>query len=110
MLKNIIKSNFIRRIVTASILAPVVIYMTYIGGLYFTSFLLLILAFSLFEFFNIIKFNKTVSKKKKYLWSVAGLSYISFAIFSLNCIRINFYPPYYIFVLFFSVWIFDSGA
>lgn len=72
--------------------------------------LLLILVLSFFEFFNIIITNKTVNKKDKCIWTFAGFLYILLAIYGLYFIRENGYPPYHIFVLFFSIWIFDSGA
>jgi phosphatidate cytidylyltransferase len=110
MLEKFFKSNLIRRILTAVVLAPLVLLLTYLGGLYFLAFLLLILGLSLFEFFSIIATNKTVGKKGKWLWSIAGFLYICLAIYSLYFIRDNGYPPYHIFILFFSIWIFDSGA
>ena len=110
MFAKIFQSNIIRRILTAAVLAPTVIYLTFMGGWYFGIFLLIILFLSLFEFFKIIKTNKTVSKKGKWLWSVAGLIYILLAIYSMGYIRAFGYLPYDIIILYFAIWIFDSGA
>lgn len=110
MLKKFFKSNFIRRTLTALTLAPIVLYVTYLGGSYFVAFLLLVLCLSLFEFFSIIFLNNTVGRRSKFLWSIIGLLYICLAVHSLYFIRKNGYLHYHVFALFFSIWIFDSGA
>ncbi|MDX1949273.1 MAG: phosphatidate cytidylyltransferase [Rickettsiales bacterium] len=101
--------NFAKRIISTIILAPVLIYLMIIGGALLDLVIISAFLIALFEWVKI-----TNSSKKKFLWWIFGVLYISFACLVLLFLaryRVNI--PYFdnfpilMFVIVLLVWIND---
>lgn len=103
--------NFVKRIVTAMILLPVVLVINYVGGIVFDLFLLVILGLSAFEVVNIVNKAKQMSLSERLLWIILVLIYICCSLLSLKYIR-SLGTEGDIFIVYLLVWIwaFDSAA
>jgi phosphatidate cytidylyltransferase len=110
-----VNNNLIKRIATALILIPAVLYINHCGGMIFDLFLFLIFGLSIFEVVKVVNTSQQLSLCKKLLWIVPIAIYITCALLSLRYIRIgsmNFWcdGEFSIIFLFAAIWTFDSAA
>lgn len=106
---KVLNKNLLKRVITALILIPIVIYVIDKGGFLFDSFLIIIWSLSIFEVVKIVNKAGKMSLWKKLIWVVLIFIYITFSLLALHYIRYDHHKRY-IFYLFVSVWIFDSAA
>jgi phosphatidate cytidylyltransferase len=102
-------SNIAKRIISASLLAPALIFLILNGGLLFFGLVFLSFFIMLYEWSVITRFAK-----RKFLWMLFGFVYIGFACFvivGLERIRFDFLGissvPTILLILIFLVWIND---
>ncbi len=101
--------NFVKRIISTIILAPILIYLMIIGGALLDIVIISAFLIAIFEWFKI-----TASSKARILWWLFGFIYISFAALVLLFLaRYRFNIPYFdnfpilMFVVVILVWIND---
>ncbi len=104
------KVNFVKRVITALILLPVVLFVNYAGDVIFDLFLFIILGLSIFEVVNIVSKAKQMPIYKKLLWIISMSIYIICSISCLKHIRSNFLGDACIILLLSWIWMFDSAA
>ncbi|MFQ3307290.1 MAG: CDP-diglyceride synthetase [Candidatus Midichloriaceae bacterium] len=80
---NRFKSNLIKRIVTAIFLAMIISYALLKGQTAVNILLLIIYIFSIVEIIKITFINNDIKILSKVFYFIAGISYVSYAIFSL---------------------------
>jgi phosphatidate cytidylyltransferase len=102
-------SNLVKRALSALILAPLVIFITYKGGLVFFAMIFILFLAMFYEWVNITK-----KAQQKLLWWIFGFFYIGFAcmvMLFLERLRVDFETiksvPVHLFVLVALVWIND---
>ena len=88
--KGLMVNNFVLRMISAVILAPLVIYVVYLGGIYFQTLALICLFLMLHEWFAINKQNKRI------LFITIGIIICLFMLLKLNLIDIAIYNVGYI--------------
>ena len=76
--KGLMVNNFVLRMISAVILAPLVIYVVYLGGIYFQTLALICLFLMLHEWFAINKQNKRI------LFITIGIITCLFMLLKLN--------------------------
>lgn len=106
------KSNFITRLISACILAPLVLYITYLSGAYFVAMVVLAAVIMGGEWF-------AISEKQSLCWKLSGAVYISAAIMFLIWLvdqdsllngKINFNGINTVISIFVFVWANDVGG
>jgi phosphatidate cytidylyltransferase len=110
MANKILESNLFKRILTALILIPIVVYIVIEGGILFDLFLGLIFIIAIYEVIRIVNNDKKLSQLKKLIWIIPILIYIGISLLSLKYIRLYDGGQLKITVLFLSIWVFDSAA
>ena len=102
-------SNLVKRTLSALILAPLVIGITYIGGMYFFVLVAILFFAMLYEWIML-----TAKFKQAFLWWVFGFFYIGgacFVMLFLERLRIDFMGfeniPLHLYTLTFLVWVND---
>lgn len=92
-----------QRIISAVILAPLVLVIVYIGGIFFDILLIVAVVIMYWEWFNMTK-----KSARKYIWGFAGLFYIIIPCLSLRYIMM--FGSEFIFLSLFFIWAVDIGA
>ena len=110
MANKLLESNLFKRILTALVLIPIVVYIVIEGGVLFDLFLGLIFIIATYEVIRIVNNDKKLSQLKKLIWIVPILIYIGISLISLKYIRLYDGGQLKIMVLFLSIWVFDSAA
>jgi phosphatidate cytidylyltransferase len=110
MANKILESNLFKRILTALVLIPIVVYIVIEGGILFDLFLGLIFIIAIYEVIRIVNNDKKLSQLKKLIWIIPILIYIGISLLSLKYIRLYDGGQLKITVLFLSIWVFDSAA
>lgn len=110
MANKILESNLFKRILTALVLIPTVVYIVMEGGILFDLFLGLIFIIASYEVIKIVNNDKVIFSLKKLIWITPILIYIGLSLISLKCIRLHDGGRLKIMVLFLSIWVFDSAA
>ncbi len=102
-------SNLVKRTLAALILAPLVVYLIYTGGLYFFALVAVMFLVAMYEWVGI-----TSKLHQPFLWYIFGFFYIGLACMTmlfLERLRYNFLGftsiPALLFVLTFLVWVND---
>jgi len=110
MANKILESNLFKRILTAVVLIPIVVYIVIEGDILFDLFLGLIFIIATYEVIKIVNNDKEISLLKKLIWIIPILIYIGISLISLKYIRLHDGGQLKIMVLFLSIWVFDSAA
>ncbi len=110
MANKLLESNLFKRILTALVLIPIVVYIVIEGGVLFDLFLGLIFIIATYEVIRIVNNDKKLSQLKKLIWIIPILIYIGISLISLKYIRLYDGGQLKITVLFLSIWVFDSAA
>ena len=110
MANKLLESNLFKRILTALVLIPIVVYIVIEGGVLFDLFLGLIFIIATYEVIRIVNNDKKLSQLKKLIWIIPILIYIGISLLSLKYIRLYDGGQLKITVLFLSIWVFDSAA
>jgi len=110
MANKILESNLFKRVLTALMLIPIVIYVIIEGGILFDLFLGLIFIIATYEVIKIVANDKEISSLKKLIWIIPIIIYIGLSMIALRSIRLYDEGHFKIMVLFFSIWTFDSAA
>ncbi|MSO13594.1 phosphatidate cytidylyltransferase [Rickettsiales endosymbiont of Trichoplax sp. H2] len=110
MVSKILNNNLFKRVITALVLIPIVLYIIMEGGVLFDSFLGLIFIISTYEVIMIVNNDKKISLLKKMTWIFPILIYIGFSMISLRYIRLYDEGYFKIMILLLSIWVFDSAA
>ncbi len=109
MANKILESNLFKRILTALVLIPIVVYIVIEGGILFDLFLGLIFIIATYEVIRIVNNDKEISSLKKLIWIIPILIYIGLSLISLKYIRLYDGGEFKIMVLFLSIWVFGSS-
>ncbi len=107
---KILGNNLFKRVITALVLIPIVVYIVIEGGILFDLFLGLIFIIATYEVIRIVNNDKEISSLKKLIWIIPILIYIGLSLISLKYIRLYDGGEFKIMVLFLSIWVFDSAA
>jgi phosphatidate cytidylyltransferase len=110
MANEILESNLFKRILTALVLIPIVVYIVIEGGVLFDLFLGLIFIIATYEVIIIVNNDKKLLLFKKLIWIIPILIYIGLSLISLKYIRLYDGGELKIMVLFLTIWVFDSAA
>ena len=104
--------NLKKRIISAAILAPIVIGIVWVGGTLFSMLMLIAAVIMAFEWCNITCMgnNNPVDPKQKQLWMSVGIAYIVISILSLMYIRSLVRGEMAVFFLLLTVWVVDIAA
>lgn len=106
-LNNFFKnSNFIQRVITALILAPIVLSIVYLGGSIYLMFVLIMAVLMAFEWKAMI----SNSGQNQVMWNLIGVFYIVAPTFSLIWIREQEKGKLIIFWLLAIIWVTDIAA
>ncbi|AZL15080.1 phosphatidate cytidylyltransferase [Rickettsiales endosymbiont of Stachyamoeba lipophora] len=99
-------SNFITRFISAIILAPLALYVFYLGGMWFNAVVAIVAIIMAMEWKHIISSNG----KPKNIWYLIGALVILAPTLSLIWIRIQEDGLKLIYLLFITVWMSDIGG
>ena len=91
-------NNLTKRILSAIILAPIVLYIIYIGGMAFNIMVGIAFAIMMWEWCRMTK-----TSPKKWIWWIGGLIYIGVACIALMAIP-HEVPQEYILIIFVTIW------
>lgn len=104
-------SNLLKRTISALILAPLFIYILYIGGYAFIALTIVMFLVMYYEWLSI-----TSKAKNRLYWAVFGLMYLGLAMLTFNFLeKLRLYesvwgihkPPFELFIILSLVWISD---
>ena len=109
MANKILESNLFKRILTALVLIPIVVYIVIEGGILFDLFLGLIFIIATYEVIRIVNNDKEISSLKKLIWIIPILIYIGLSIYCIRCV-INSNSGISPFFLILTIWVFDTAA
>lgn len=97
-------SNLTQRVASAAVLAPIVLYLTYLGGLFFTIMVSVLCILMMLEWYNLTRLSK-----KPLIWAAVGLFYVILPCVFLADMR-DMYGYPIIFSLIAGVWGTDTFA
>lgn len=110
MANKLLNNNLFKRILTALVLIPIVVYIVIEGGFLFDSFLGLVFIIATYEVIKIVNNDKKISLLKKLMWIIPILIYIGLSIYCLKSAINNSAGGVSPFFLLLSIWIFDTAA
>jgi len=103
-------SSIYLRILSALVLAPVVLYAVYLGGVWFRSLILLCLLLSIIEWIRLCRVGN-VSGLERLAWLLPGVVYIAVSCASLVLVRdLSDAGQNIVFFILAAVWVADTGA
>ncbi len=106
---KILGNNLFKRVLTALVLIPIVVYIVIKGGIFIDLFLGLIFIIATYEVITIVNNDKKISSLKKLIWIIPILIYIGLSIYCIRCV-INSNSGISPFFLILTIWVFDTAA
>ena len=105
-----VSKNLQKRIISAGILAPIVLYIVFVGGLLFTSLVVIATVIMSFEWASITLSDESITKEAKQKWRNGGIAYISLFACSLIYLRSAENGLWLVLLLLAIVWATDIAA